>query len=972
MPADQWKKVEELFERASALPSEERTAFLNQACSGDAGLRGEVESLLNLVPSAASFLEGSPISSIRERPKALALTAGSRLGPYEIVALVGAGGMGEVYRARDMRLNREVAIKVLGEAVAADRDRRARFEKEAHAVASLNHPNIVSLFDVGTEGDTLYTVSELIEGESLRGLLRRGPATLRKTIEIAVQMADGMAAAHAAGITHRDLKPENIMVSNDGRVKILDFGLARQVATTSSEKETLTTHDTQPGTVMGTLNYMSPEQARGIPVNYHSDQFSFGLILYELVSGNRAFQKETTVHTLAAIISEEPPPIEAKLPAPLRWVIDRCLAKEASERYESTRDLFYDLRSLRDHLSDAYASAGAEPVRQTKSGHRLWKWVATTACILFAVDGALLTRRDVGQDLSRYRYTPFAISPEGQSRPFWSPDGKSVAYESRRQVFIRSLNSPVATQLTSFRDYAHPKGWSPDSRRVLFIGPAQDATAANATEALYSVAALGGEPELLMPVPDNDVPRDVSPDNQAVAVVGIPEAGKATVLISSPLGSPFRPYEPSPFAAKTIGGYTQLRFSPDGKKLLWTRADGSGSEEAWLLPYPPGKSAPQRILTRFPSRRLTADVSWLPDSRHLALALSTTGKALDCHLWIADIESDDAYQITGGTTTQFQVTVAPNGKQMVYAELRVDEDITSVSLLDGKSQKLIASDVLERMPGWAAKTEKFAYVTDRNGPPEIWLRSGDGSDQPLITQKDFPGNLTRYLLNPALSPDGKRLIFTRWSDEGAIRTWITYLSGGVPQRLNESAMNNELGAVWSPDGQRFAEIVNTVRGPALFLIKVGSSEKPIMIRERLNDWLPDWSPMGEWLTFNDDSGWHLISPDGKKVQPLGRIDSPYLAFSKDGKLLYGIRSDKTTLFSLNISTMKVSDIRELGADLAPSSDMLPSIRFSVAPDGRSIVYTTDVSKMNLWILEGFHQPGLLSRLGLNWSKQLAE
>src|SRR5712692_458974 len=293
------------------------------------------------------------------------LSPSTLLGPYEILSLIGAGGMGEVYRARDKRLNRDVAIKVLGEGLTKDQDRRARFEREARAVAALNHPNIVSLFDIGTEGDILYTVSELVEGESLRALLRRGSVPLRKIIDIAVQLADGMAAAHSAGITHRDLKPENVMVARDERVKILDFGLARQAgretAATSPEQGTLTVHDTQPGTVMGTVNYMSPEQACGFPVNYHSDQFSFGLILYELVSGTRAFQKETTVHTLAAIISEEPPPIKTRLPPPLSWAIDHCLAKEPAERYESTRDLYRDLRALRDHLSETYASASTEP-----------------------------------------------------------------------------------------------------------------------------------------------------------------------------------------------------------------------------------------------------------------------------------------------------------------------------------------------------------------------------------------------------------------------------------------------------------------------------------------------------------------------------------------------------------------------------------------------------------------------------------
>ena len=906
------------------------------------------------------------------------LSPSTLLGPYEILSLIGAGGMGEVYRARDKRLNRDVAIKVLGEGLAKDQDRRARFEREARAVAALNHPNIVSLFDIGTEGDILYTVSELVEVESVRALLRRGSVPLRKTIDIAVQLADGMAAAHSAGITHRDLKPENIMVASDERVKILDFGLARQsvreMAATSPEQGTLTVHDTQPGIVMGTVNYMSPEQARGLPVNYHSDQFSFGLILYELVSGTRAFQRETTVHTLAAIISEEPPPIETRLPPPLRWAIDRCLAKEPVHRYESTRDLYHDLRDLRDHLSEAYTSVSIEPIKANKNGNRLWKWIAIPACLLLTASSALLLRRDVGQDISRYRYTPFAINPEGQSSPVWSPDGKSIAYtgavDGHPQVFVRSLNSPDSTQLTSNREYAGATRWSPDSKRILFFAPGPDSTEAKPTTALYSVAAVGGEPEFLASLPDYQAGAAISPDNQTVAIAGIPEGGKATVFISSPLGSPFRPYEPAPFAGNTFYNGIRLRFAPNGQKLLLIRTGDSDTEEEWLLPYPPRKSVPHRVLTHFPARKLTSDFSWMPDNRHVVIALVASGHSEDSHLWIADTESDDSYQITGGITTQGTVAISPDGGQIIYSDEKQDLNITSVSLLDGKSKKVVATDVLERMAAWSAKTDKLAYVTDRNGPMEIWMRSGDDSDHPLITQKDFPGNPTRFLMSPSLSPDGKRVIFTRCSDEGAVRTWIMSLSGGAPQRLNESATDTEYGGTWSPDGRRFAELAVSGDGKSLSVIKVGSREKPVNLREHVYNSLPDWSSTGAWLTFQDKRGWNLISPDGKSVKPLGKIATSYLAFSKDGKLLYGIREehDKTTLFSLDYTTLKVTDIHELGKDLAPSSDYGPAIRFSLTPDGKSITYATAVTKSNLWMLEGFRQPGLLSRLGLNWSR----
>jgi len=562
------------------------------------------------------------------------------------------------------------------------------------------------------------------------------------------------------------------------------------------------------------------------------------------------------------------------------------------------------------------------------------------------------------------------MNPEGQSSPVWSPDGKSIAYagtiNGHSQVFVRSLNSPESTQLTSNREYAWATRWSPDSKRILFFAPGPDSTEAKRTTALYSIAAVGGEPEFLAPLPDYQAAAAISPENQTMAIFGIPEGGKATVFISSPLGSPYRQYEPAPFASKNFYNTTSLKFAPNGQKLLLIRTGDSGTEEAWLLPYPPGKSTPHRVLTHFPARKLTSDFSWMPDNRHVVIALWETGH----HLWIADTESDDSYQITGGIGAQSTVAISPDGGQIVYSERKYDLDVTTVSLLDGKSKKLIATDVLERMAAWSARTDKLGYVTDRSGPTEIWMRSGDGSNHPLVTQKDFPGSPTRFFINPVLSPDGKRVIFTRGSDEGTIRSWIMSLSGGAPERLNDWAGDTEFASTWSPDGRRFAEIAVSGGVNSLAIIKVGSRDKPVILRDDVYEFLPDWSPTGEWLTFQDKSGWNLISPDGKSIKPLGKIATKYLAFSKDGKLLYGIREehDKTTLFSLDIATLKATDIHELGKDLAPRSDYGPGIRFSLTPDGKSITYATAVTKSNLWILEGFRQPGLLSRLGLNWSR----
>ncbi|HLN79598.1 MAG TPA: serine/threonine-protein kinase, partial [Thermoanaerobaculia bacterium] len=276
----------------------------------------------------------------------MSLAAGTRLGPYEILSPIGAGGMGEVYRARDSRLGRDAAIKVLPAALAADADRLKRFEKEARSASSLNHPNIVTVYDLGSSEGVSWIAMERVEGETLRALLAGGPIPLRKLLPYATQVAEGLAKAHAGGIVHRDLKPENVMVTKEGIVKILDFGLAKLTGA-SPESGELTQSPTaslgtEAGVVMGTVGYMSPEQALGGALDFRSDQFSFGSILYEMATGKRAFSRASAPETLTAIIRDEPEPLATAAPAtpvPLRWIVERCLAKDPEERYASTKDL---------------------------------------------------------------------------------------------------------------------------------------------------------------------------------------------------------------------------------------------------------------------------------------------------------------------------------------------------------------------------------------------------------------------------------------------------------------------------------------------------------------------------------------------------------------------------------------------------------------------------------------------------------
>ena len=300
------------------------------------------------------------------------LATGSCLGPYEILAPLGTGGMGEVYRARDMRLKREVAVKVLPRELATDPDRRQRFEFEARTVATLNHPNIIAIHDVGIEDGTPYIVTELIDGEPLRA----GVFALRKSLDCAIQIANGLAAAHDAGIVHRDLKPENILLTRDGRIKILDFGLARMSAsrTAAAAAETLTIH-TEPGVVMGTVGYMSPEQVRGKEADHRSDIFSFGVVLYELLSGGRAFRGETSVETMTAILKQELPELPETVPPGVRELVHHCLDKDPGCRFQSARDLSFALAAV----SQGRATSDGAPNLAGRPRRRRWILMAVAA-----------------------------------------------------------------------------------------------------------------------------------------------------------------------------------------------------------------------------------------------------------------------------------------------------------------------------------------------------------------------------------------------------------------------------------------------------------------------------------------------------------------------------------------------------------------------------------------------------------------
>jgi Tol biopolymer transport system component/predicted Ser/Thr protein kinase len=615
------------------------------------------------------------------------LTSGARIGPYEIVGALGAGGMGQVYKARDTRLDRLVAIKQ------SATEFSDRFEREARAVAALNHPSICQLYDVGPD----YLVMEFVEGQALAPV-----EGTRKLLDLAVQIADGIAAAHAAGIVHRDLKPDNILVTADGRVKILDFGIAKAIAGDAGEQHTPASL-TGAGTAIGTVHYMSPEQARGLAtIGPQSDQFSFGLILYELVTGQKPFARDSSAETLTAIIREDAAPLPASVPAPVRWIIERLLAKDPAERYDSSRDLYRELKQLRDRLSHA-----AAPI----SG--------VTAAVSAAPVPASRTRR-------------------------WSAlvaamaHGRSLAYTATvdgvPQLMVREIGG-TAVQLTRATFPAASPFWAPDGSRVFFLsGPAP---------ALWSVSAVGGEPEKVI---DGATSAAVHPrDGRFVFAragslwLANPSSGAAP----QPFGqAPFTDPSPSPGAMAVF----VEEFSPDGTKIAVVKA---GS--LWLLTYPEGES---RQLSN--ADLLTSGFSsWMPDSRHYITEKAHDRGLVGFAIVVVDSETQTSRAIFTSPAMIVRSSVSPDGTRLAFASGDLREKVVEMRIADGRVRALESGSHLSRFPSLSPDGTRLA-VSGVAGDVTGTIREMTLSATGAVVSKTI-----------TVMDEGQMIEHVQWSPDGA-------------------------------------------------------------------------------------------------------------------------------------------------------------------------------------------------------------
>jgi len=888
----------------------------------------------------------------------------SAVGPYKILGSLGAGGGGVVYRAWDPRLAREVALKILHEPQDGNPNRAQRFIAEARAASALNHPNIVTVFDAAFDGTSPYIVSELIVGRTLRDEMASGAVPSKRLLDLVAQIADGLAAAHDAGIVHRDLKPENIMVTRSGRAKIVDFGLAHpggfDPSTDQSAQDDVQTR-TDLGLRAGTIPYMSPEQARGAVTDYRSDQFSFGLILFEMAAGRHAFKRDTPPATLNAIINDEPHDVaslDARIPSAFRWIVERCLAKDPGDRYSATSDLHRDLKMLRDRFAELSEARRPSSLVRTPP----WKRVLLGAAVLIAFIAGVVVAAIVSApregDGRALTFTPFTSDPGYQGFPAWSPDGQTIAYaadvDGTLQIFTRRVSSSAAAQITQAPYDCRFPFWSPDGSRIYYISLARE------SDGIWSVGAAGGAPQVVV---ENAARGAIAPDGRTIAFLRDEQpadiVGASAMWLRSADGveARYAPFERLRFVEAA------LAFSPDGSRLGVSAVPRSihvdPTERGWRFWVAPLKGgAPSR---RFESWSdvvpRVSSFTWLPDSRHVVLAatsLSTPGS----HLWMADLDRDRAWPLTRGPGSESYPSASPDGGQVVFATGEPDYDVVQISLDDGAIRPLRATVRNESDPAWSPDGNVFAYVTDRGGQDEIWIgeREGRATDRPAITQRDFGDDRTIMLASPVFSPDGQRIAYQRNASKPIwpLRIWISQTAGGPPVPLVPPSHEGYQSApTWSPDGQWIAFAEWTDRQWRLAKVRAGSGDMPIVLRtDGAPNAAPSWSPTDEWITWETDQGFVLVSLDGKRQRLLS--DDRWLAhtWSKDGSRIFGIRETeglRLALVALDVATGKARVI----ADLGPSPTVNNPVKgLSLANDGRTVVTSFVHLRGGLWTVGG--------------------
>jgi eukaryotic-like serine/threonine-protein kinase len=916
MTPERWRRVQEVFAGASERSPDSRPGFLDDACRDDPDLLLEVQSLLSALHEASpAFLESPAVEALRSvTAPAPPLAAGTRLGPYEILDRLGAGGMGAVYRARDTRLGREVAVKVLPAELASDASRLRRFEKEARSASALNHPNIVTIHDVGFSDGVAWIAMERVDGKTLRQLVSRGALPVKRLLAIATQIADGLATAHAAGIVHRDLKPENVMVTGEERVKILDFGLAKPAppapatpeAGEGSPADTLTS----PGLVVGTVGYMSPEQVRGQPADARSDIFAAGAVLYEMLTGKPAFRKATAAETMTAILNEDAAAVSQlapNLPPGLQRTVNRCLSKNPEQRIQHATDLAFALEALSDSGSTGVATA------KEQTSAKRWAWIAG-AIAAIAIAAAVVS--------------------------WWA----------------RPPATPIIESVTQLTDDGQPKGSAAvvtDGSRVYFN------EGLPGSWKVAQVSAAGGETSVISTRLANAQVWGVSPDGSSLVVVdgepGGPFLGPLWA-IPLPTGEPRR--------VGTIEGQ-DAGFFPDGR-LIFSRdsslftAENDGTDVHKLFTAPVSVGCPRvspdgkRIvmvsyvakddvkylaeaaidgsgfheIMRGTPRAPVMCGSWTPDGRYVFTRLGG-------NIWLLPLEtrffkSHNAMQLTNGPLTYRSLCPSRDGKRLFAVGTKQRGELVRYDM-SSKQFTSFLSGISAELPTFSRDGQWLAYVTYPD--QALWRSRADGTERLQLTSSPTK------VMYPSISPDGKKVAF------GTADGHLSVINmDGTSER--EIAKNKEWFPIWSPDGSSIAFNVD-IEGKnrqgtnqiETFDLQTG---KRSVVASSLNLYAASW-PTSDTLIAGATNIVALDLRTGKLTQIVSGMVMDW-ATSPDGKYLYyntGGPEPKTMRIRLANrgveEIVSIKDLRRIAGSIA------------VAPDG-SPVFTRDIGSEEIYAL----------------------
>ena len=818
MTPERFVQISQLYSEAAELAPAARAAYLTQACAGDENLRREVESLLAEEALVGDFM-GAPAlkdAAALVTTEAPGTLVGKQLGHYQLLSLIGAGGMGEVYAARDTRIGRKVAVKLLPAAVARDTDRLRRFEQEARAVGMLNHPNILTIHDVGTHEGAPYLVSELLEGETLRERLKRGALPLPKAVDIALQITRGLAAAHDQGLVHRDLKPENLFVirdgqagqaGRDGRVKILDFGLAKlsqnRSNSANANEPVLPAIATNPGMVMGTVGYMSPEQLHGETVDCRADIFAFGVILYEMLAGERPFRGVSAAETMSAILTqaapELPAPLSAQAPG-LARAIHRCLEKQVQQRFQSASDLTFALDTLTMTVlsspavapaavaseSGAAVSQSAPTLRFKPSAGRM-NWLGWAG---WALAGVFMLAT-IGLSLSYFRrpptsprVVPFTSFPGQKSNPVFSPDGNQIAFiwdggeSTQRGVYVKLIGEGAPLRVASNPGFQ--LAWSPDGRSIAFDRMGKDG-------GIFTAPATGG-PERRLTELSGPFAWSPSQKTLAVASRNSPQDLSSIVLVTLETGATHKLTNPP---AGSVGDQSPA-FSPDGQKLAFIRSPGTQVGDIYLVPITGGE--PQRLTSD--NLFLGGGLAWTADGREIVFSSTRGGLPT---LWRVQAVGGRLRRLIGIGEYAQQPTISRAGDRLAYLYRKTDTNIWRApgplsTAPTSEPSQLVASTREEYSPQFSPDGKRIAIVSDRSGSREIWVCDSDGGNPVQLT--NFGGS---HAGSPRWSPDGRQIAFDS-RPAGLSSIYVISAAGGSPRRLTEGKSEDVLPS-WSRDGR---------------------------------------------------------------------------------------------------------------------------------------------------------------------------